>query len=295
MAYLYSSTPAINRNQNIILHPPKFYLAILLGDDMIKNTPFLFKTKGKIMKVEVSFKQKVDLIISSKSLLKHPFYVAWTEGKLSKDQLRQYAEQYFHNVLAEPTYLSAIHFNTPHLHTETNSGDISVRQEILENLISEEYGEKNHPALWKTFALALGSSEKSLANATALPGTANLVATFRDICLNQPFYAGLAAMHAFESQVPEIAAVKIDGLARFYGINDPDSFEFFTVHQEADIHHSQAEWALIERFADTPKKKAEVLAATTEACDALWGFLDGIYENYCANLNYKCEKAATVH
>ena len=143
----------------------------------------------------------------------------------------------------------------------------------------------------KLLPLALGSSEKNLANATALPGTENLVTTFRDICLNQPFYAGLAAMHAFESQVPEIAAVKIDGLARFYGMNNPDSYEFFTVHQEADIHHSQAEWALIERFADTPEKKAEVLAATTKACDALWEFLDGIYENYCADLNTKCKKA----
>ena len=166
------------------------------------------------MKTNVSLKQKIDSIIDARHLLKHPFYVAWTEGKLSKEQLRHYAEQYFHNVLAEPTYLSAVHFNTPHLHSETNSGDISVRQEVLKNLISEEYGEKNHPALWKTFALALGSSDKSLANATALPGTARLVSTFRDICLNQPFYAGLAAMHAFESQVPSIAAVKIDGLGQ---------------------------------------------------------------------------------
>ena len=99
-------------------------------------------------------------------------------------------------------------------------------------------------------------------------------------------------MHAFESQVPAIAAVKIDGLAKFYGMNDPDSYEFFTVHQEADVHHSQAEWALIERFADTPEKQAEVLAATTRACDALWGFLDGIYENYCQDL--ACEEAAAV-
>jgi pyrroloquinoline-quinone synthase len=258
---------------------------------MLTDYSSLFKRKT--MTTNVSLKQKVNSIISARHLLKHPFYVAWTEGKLSKEQLRHYAEQYFHNVLAEPTYLSAVHFNTPHLHTETNSGDISVRQEVLKNLISEEHGEKNHPALWKTFALALGSSDKDLAK--ALPDTANLVSTFRDICLNRPFYAGLAALHAFESQVPSIAAVKIDGLARFYGMNNPSSYEFFTVHQEADIYHSQAEWALIERFADTAEKQAEVLAATTRACDALWGFLDGIYENYCSDLACEEEVAVTVH
>ncbi len=246
------------------------------------------------MTTSLSLKEKIDSIIAARHLLKHPFYVAWTEGKLTREQLRGYAEQYFHNVLAEPTYLSAVHFNTPHFHTEAGSGDISVRQEVLKNLISEEHGEKNHPALWKNFALALGSSERDLAGASALPDTARLVATFRDICLNEPFYAGLAALHAFESQVPSIAAVKIEGLEKFYGMTDPASYEFFTVHEEADVYHSQAEWALIERFADTPEKQAEVLAATARACDALWSFLDGVYANYCTGLACR-EEAVTLH
>lgn len=240
-------------------------------------------------------KQKVNAIISYRHLLKHPFYVAWTAGQLTKEQLRHYAEQYFYNVLAEPTYLSAVHFNTPHIHSETNSGDISVRQEVLKNLIDEEHGDKNHPALWKKFAFALGANDKILANAASLPTTKNLVDTFRDICLNRPFYAGLAALHAFESQVPDVAAVKIDGLAKFYGMTNPEDYEFFSVHQKADVYHSQAEWNLIERFADTPEKQAEVLTATKEACDALWKFLDGIHETYCANLICQENEAATVH
>jgi pyrroloquinoline-quinone synthase len=52
---------------------------------------------------------------------------------------------------------------------------------------------------------------------------------------------------------------------------------------------------LIERFADTPEKQAEVLAATTRACDALWGFLDGIYENYCSDVACEQEAALIVH
>lgn len=246
------------------------------------------------MTTDVTFKQKVNAIIEDRHLLKHPFYVAWTDGKLTKEQLRHYAEQYFYNVLAEPTYLSAVHFNTPHFHSDTNSGDISVRQEVLNNLIDEEHGDSNHPALWKSFAFALGADDKSLANAAALPSTDRLVSTFRDVCLNQPFYAGLAALHAFESQVPKIAAVKIDGLSKFYGMDNPKDYEFFSVHEKADIYHSQAEWALIERFADTPEKKEEVLAATQKICDVLWGFLDGIHETYCANLICEEQEAVTI-
>jgi pyrroloquinoline-quinone synthase len=99
---------------------------------MLTDYSSLFKRKT--MTTNVSLKQKVNSIISAKHLLKHPFYVAWTEGKLSKEQLRHYAEQYFHNVLAEPTYLSAVHFNTPHIITETNCGDNSVRREVVKNI-----------------------------------------------------------------------------------------------------------------------------------------------------------------
>lgn len=247
------------------------------------------------MTTNTIFKHKVSTIINSKHLLKHPFYIAWTEGKLTKEQLRHYAEQYFYNVLAEPTYLSAVHFNTPHSHTEGNCGDISVRQEVLKNLIDEEHGPGNHPALWKAFALALGANDKSLSNAAALPETDNLVSTFRDICLNNPFYVGLAALHAFESQVPDIAAVKIEGLEKFYGMSNPKDYEFFSVHQKADVYHSQAEWSIIERFADTPEKQAAVLEATKRACDALWKFLDGIHENYCANLICDQQSVVTIH
>jgi pyrroloquinoline-quinone synthase len=228
------------------------------------------------MMAAVSFEEQVDSIVAERHLLRHPFYVAWSKGELSRDQLRQYAGQYLHHVLAEPTYLSAVHSNTPHF-TSDGKSDLGPRQTILQNLVDEELGPRNHPALWKRFAQALELSEDDLAAAAALPATRRLIETFTQLCRNRPYYAGLAALHAFESQVPAIAAVKIEGLRRFYGFSDAADFEFFTVHQTADVAHSAAEWRLIDRAADTPEKRAEVLAATQQACDALWSFLDGVY------------------
>lgn len=223
-----------------------------------------------------SFKSQVTSAIEERHLLKHPFYVAWTNGELSLEQLRGYAGQYMHHVLAEPTYLSAVHSRTPHFAAGGHS-DLSARQSILQNLIEEEYGPKNHPALWKRFTQALGVDESELARTLPNEATRRLIETFTDLCRNRPYYAGLAALHAFESQVPAIAAVKIDGLRRFYGIQEAADVEFFSVHEKADVEHSAAEWSLIERAADSPEKQAEVLAATTAACDALWGFLDSVY------------------
>lgn len=222
------------------------------------------------------FETQVRDIVAERHLLGHPFYVAWTNGELTLDQLRQYAGQYMHHVLAEPTYLSAVHSNTPHFASD-GSSDLTARQTILQNLVDEELGAKNHPALWKQFAEALGVTEADLAATSAMPATRHLIETFTDLCRNRPYYAGLAALHAFESQVPQIAAVKIEGLRRFYGISDEEAVEFFSVHEKADVWHSAAEWRLIERAADTTEKQAEVLAATRRACDALWSFLDGVY------------------
>lgn len=223
-----------------------------------------------------SFEDSVRSIVAERHLLGHPFYVAWTKGELSLEQLKGYAGQYMHHVLAEPTYLSAVHSNTPHFASDGRS-DLRPRQTILRNLVDEELGAKNHPALWKQFAQALGLSDDDLAAAAPLPATRQLVETFTDLCRNRPYYVGLAALHAFESQVPAIAAVKIEGLRRFYGIDDPTAYEFFSVHEKADVRHSAEEWKLIERAADTPEKQAEVLAATRAACDALWAFLDNVY------------------
>lgn len=223
-----------------------------------------------------SFEGSVRSIVNERHLLGHPFYVAWTKGELTLDQLRAYAGQYLHHVLAEPTYLSAVHSNTPHFASDGTS-DLRPRQTILQNLVDEELGAKNHPALWKQFAHALGLSEDDLAKTSALPATRRLIETFAELCRNRPYYAGLAALHAYESQVPAIAAVKIEGLRRFYGIEDAAAYEFFTVHEQADVWHSAEEWKLIERAADTPEKQAEVLAATRAACDALWSFLDQVY------------------
>ena len=49
------------------------------------------------------FSENLDAIIDERSLLKHPFYQAWTAGTLPLESLREYAKQYFHFEAAFPT------------------------------------------------------------------------------------------------------------------------------------------------------------------------------------------------
>src|ERR1043166_2368217 len=210
--------------------------------------------------------KNIDNDIAEKHLLKHPFYLAWARGELSREALTDYARQYYHHVAAFPTYLSAVH---------AKSDDQPTRKLILANLIDEEAGSPNHPELWKQFANALGVSDVDLAKPEKEPETANLIRTFRSICGNGSTAEGLAALYAYESQIPAICESKIDGLKKHYGFNNPKAYEYFSVHIDADREHSSAERKMLSTYIDNHNID-NVRASARRILDALWEMLSGV-------------------
>jgi pyrroloquinoline-quinone synthase len=158
--------------------------------------------------------------------------------------------------------------------------DESLKPVVTENLAEEENSARPHAKLWRDFAATLGVSEEDLTSSPSLPGTQHVVHTFREICANRSVAEAVAALYAYESQVPEIATTKIDGLKRFYGITEPKGLEYFEVHEEADKEHRAAWRGWLE--ANAHGNEAEILASTNEALDALWGALSAVHRN-CAN------------
>jgi pyrroloquinoline-quinone synthase len=205
------------------------------------------------------------------SMLKHPFYVAWSEGKLSKPVLAEYAKQYYAHVRAFPTYVSAVH---------SHCDDLQVRKMLLENLIEEERGENNHPELWLRFAEGLGVARDEVSSAPLLASTMSSVNTFKSLTGRLDYREGLAALYAYESQIPEVAHTKRAGLRDFYGISDAAAVSFFTVHESADQVHRQVEARALERQCETDDVRDCVVAAGVEGAKALWNFLDGIQAAY---------------
>ena len=208
----------------------------------------------------------IDNDIAEKHLLKHPFYLAWARGELSKDALTDYARQYYHHVAAFPTYLSAVH---------SNCEDQAVRKQLLNNLIDEEAGSPNHPDLWKEFAHGLGVENASLGRTEKQPETKNLINTLRSICGQGSTADGLGALYAYESQIPAICESKIDGLKKYYGFKEPKHYEYFTVHIEADREHSSVERAMLSAQIDDQNFKS-VKASVNRVLDALWEMLSGV-------------------
>lgn len=216
---------------------------------------------------------RIDAIIESRSLLKHPFYQMWQAGELTLDALRGYACQYYHHVLAFPTYVSGTH---------ANCDDLPDRQELLENLVEEEQGPNNHPELWLRFGEALGLSREKMIESTPLPETTALIDTYRRITKDTPFVRGISALYAYESQVPEVAGTKMDGLKRFYGIDDPQGLKFFIVHHSLDVEHAKVTRNLVAKYGESAQAQEDATSAVEDATEALWSFLDGVNREYVA-------------
>ncbi|MDW8226112.1 MAG: CADD family putative folate metabolism protein [Bacteroidota bacterium] len=218
------------------------------------------------------FLQSLDALIGERHMLQHPFYQLWNEGALTLPILQEYAKEYYLHVHTFPTYVSATH---------ARCHDLSIRQMLLENLIEEEQGPDNHPELWIRFAEALGVSREALLQHRYLPQTRIAVELLRELAFRPNPAEGLAALYAYESQVPEVAAVKIEGLKRYYGIADERGLSFFTVHLHADeIHRAVVREALAQLCA-TESERQRALEAACEAADTLNLLLDGVYQTYC--------------
>jgi pyrroloquinoline-quinone synthase len=209
---------------------------------------------------------QIDNDIANKHLLKHPFYLAWTRGELSNEALTDYARQYYHHVAAFPTYLSAVH---------ANCEDQATRKQLLNNLIDEEAGSPNHPELWKKFAGGLGVEDAELTRTEKQPETKKLIDTFRFVCGQGSTAEGLAALYAYESQIPAICESKINGLKTHYGFTEPEHYEYFTVHVEADREHSVAEREMLNRYIDDHNFQS-VKVSVNRVLEALWEMLSGV-------------------
>jgi pyrroloquinoline-quinone synthase len=229
------------------------------------------------------FQTRLDNAIQQHAMLRHPFYQLWSDGKLDLEVLRQYAKQYYAHVKAFPTYVSATH---------SHCDDIPVRQLLLDNLIEEERGEENHPELWLRFAEGLGVSRDEVRHAELLPSTIESVNSLKTLTHSTDYRRGVAALYAYESQIPQVAATKRTGLAQFYGVEDSRAVSFFAVHEVADEWHRQAELEILNDACDSEADCEAVLSAADEAAKALWDFLTGVQSTFVNSPN--CEAATAA-
>jgi len=214
------------------------------------------------------FFEQLEARIAKYDLLCHPFYQAWSEGKLTREDLREYARDYFHHVEAFPGYLAQFGIRL-------EEGDL--RRAVLANMADEQgrVGERPHSEMWLDFAQGIGARRERMGH-IPIPEVKRLIAFFHRMASEGAPEEALAAFYAYESQVPRIAKEKARGLKEMYGA-DERTTAYFTLHTEADVHHARV-WRqqLAREIESRPEAAEKALAAAENAAQALWHVLDGI-------------------
>lgn len=185
-------------------------------------------------------------------LLRHPFYLAWNDGKLTKEQMGVYASEYgsFIQLISEGWRVA---------------GEAAIAKE-----------EEEHYVLWKNFTESLETKNKG----ATIKEVSDLVNSVKNSFRS---YAGaLGALYAFEAQQPATASSKLEGLKKHYSQWQADE-TYFTIHQ-SDFE----EPALLEEKIDVLSKEEKLVAALAceETSSLLWNALTAIMEQsgvHCLN------------
>jgi pyrroloquinoline-quinone synthase len=188
------------------------------------------------------------------NVLEHPFYVRWSAGELSRNELARYSGQYRHATEA-----------LARLCSQTAEVAPDGRRAELEAHATEEDA---HVGLWDDFVEAAGGE-------IGAEPTAETAECVTEWTASRGYLSGLVRMYAIESGQPEISRVKREGLAQYYGIDGGPGGEYFRVHEEADHAHAEESRRLIEE-AMRPEDEDALVSAAESAFRANWRLLDGV-------------------
>ena len=216
------------------------------------------------------FFERLDARIAKYDLLCHPFYKAWSAGKLSREDLREYGLEYYPHVAAFPSYLEEFAARVP---------DIPIRRAVIANRDDENGtdGSRPHAELWLDFVEGMGGDRGEEQHPRhTVPEVAELTNWFYSIAREGTTEQALAAFYAYESQVPRVAAEKSRRLRETYGA-DAKTCGYFTLHATADVYHSRVWRHQLAKLVENNSNAAKRALDTGEnAAQALWNALDGI-------------------
>src|SRR3989475_11905419 len=213
------------------------------------------------------FSQELQARIAKYDLLSHPFYKAWSAGELSRDDLREYACQYYHHVAASYLAQFAVRLD-----------DGELRQAVLANMADEKglsVGGTPHAELWLDFAEGMGAS-RDLRRHQPVAEIRDLIAFFHHIASEGTPEKALAAFYSYESQIPRLAGEKARGLREMYAA-DEKACRYFALHTTADLDHAQI-WRqqLDKRVEQNPGATEKALDAAEATPGQLGRELDGL-------------------
>jgi len=202
--------------------------------------------------MDLTIWERIDLARERWNVLRHPFYIRWTAGELTAQELARYSGQYRHAVeaIARASERAA----------DAAPGHPELRKHAVE--------ESDHIALWDAFVTATGGD----AGAEPTAETAECASAWS---ADGDLAALLVTLYAIESAQPEISRLKREGLVSTYGFSPGDGTRYFEVHERRDSEHAAQARQLLAQVADQADED-RLVAAAERAYRANWRLLDGV-------------------
>ena len=208
--------------------------------------------------------ERIDYEIEKHSLLKHIFYQMWSEGKLTINHLQGYSKEYFQLVKVVPKFVENI-FNV--------IADPSLKRAVGQNLKEES----EHIEPWIMFSTAIGVQRSDLASYKGENETNMAVSTLSQLT-ERSLEEAVAAMYAYEKELPKISRSKIDGLKKFYGMQSNEATKYLEIHEEVDVRHSEVWKNILKTIPEEKQERA--LNAAISSLEAQNKLLDSVQKNY---------------
>src|SRR5439155_8914569 len=133
---------------------------------------------------QMEFWDRLDAVAERFDVLRHPFYVRWSEGTLRRDELALYAGQYAHAVSALAAAARSVAERAPSATATEHAAE-----------------EEAHVGLWDEFARTAGANP-----ARPLPETCDCAEAWADP--GRALLPTLVALYAIESAQPAISKTK---------------------------------------------------------------------------------------
>lgn len=201
--------------------------------------------------------------IEKYDLLRHPFYMAWSMGELTRQEIADYAGDYYHHVQEFPSYLAELENRLP---------DGALKESVKQNRMEE----KGHSDLWLNFAEGMGANRDGVKKGSPSETMSSLMDTFTQSARSAAVVEALAQFYVYESQVPRVAGEKGRWLNEHYKADNKTRY-YFTLHQTADERHAEVWRQLIDsELQANPQHAENALNAGETAARKLWEALDGI-------------------
>jgi pyrroloquinoline-quinone synthase len=210
--------------------------------------------------------ERIDYEIEKHSLLKHVFYQMWSEGKLTINHLQGYSKEYFQLVKVVPKFVENI-FNA--------IADPSLKRAVGQNLKEES----EHIEPWIMFSTAMGIQRNDLASYKGENETNMAVSTLSQLT-ERSLEEAVAAMYAYEKELPKISRSKIDGLKKFYGVQSNEATKYLEIHEEVDLRHSEVCKNILKTIPEEKQERA--LNAAISSLEAQNKLLDSVQKKYVA-------------